>query len=134
MEAVAQPVKAKSVKGKRPILLTILCVLGFIGLAFSFLSLISLILLSDSLSQASSLFSQFTPPLWYNVFSLVLLIPLLAGYIYIWKMRKLGLYIYTTTLIIGNIVAFVAGYGSLFVLPFSILFLILFWINFKKMS
>tara|TARA_Y100000034_G_C6876867_1_gene401177 strand:+ start:661 stop:1068 length:408 start_codon:yes stop_codon:yes gene_type:complete len=119
---------------KRPILITILCILGFIGVLFGAISSLSLILFSGTFSFGDLVEM---PPLWWSITSLIILIPYLIGYIYLWKMRKIGLYILTVTLIIANILSFIVSFGGILSqiisLIVGLIILGLLWSQYKKM-
>ena len=93
---------------KRPTIITVFCVIGFIS---GFISL-GLTLLS---SRDFNGFSVETYGAWYMPFVVVNMILYLVSVVGYWKMRKWGVYLYTALFAIGTIVGVVAG------VPFTIL-------------
>ncbi len=119
---------AKKKLTKRPILVTIFCILGFIGVPSSIL----FALLGIS---AVSLALNFTPmPAWYSIFGIVLALLYLASLIYIWKMRKIGLITHTILAIIDFTVGFAFGFADIWGLLISIIVIGLLYTQFNKMK
>ena len=89
--------KKKSEKGKRPLLITIFCILGFIVV---FITLIYFLIISGSTSAVPI----FPINLYGGVFYPfpIIFFPLcgLAGLIGYWKMRKWGVYVYAGTTVV----------------------------------
>jgi len=115
-------------ENKRPILVTIICILGFIGVPLSILSSIF-----TMIPGVASIIGE-AVPLWYSIFSIILAIFYLVGLIFIWKMRKWALIYYTTLAVLDYIIMFSIGIGSYFMLGITIIIIGLLWTQFKKMS
>ncbi|MBI3632540.1 MAG: hypothetical protein HY225_03765 [Candidatus Vogelbacteria bacterium] len=103
-----------SEQGKRSSLITILCVLGFIG------ELISLLVLSNPYMRDLIMKQNGFFPYQVDLFRSLLGLIGLIGY---WKMHKWGVYIYTTATIIWIGCELVIGTPdiSLFIFPFIII-------------
>ena len=100
---------------KRPIIITIFCIMGFLAVPF----IIAGFLIP---SGRNFLIQQYG-------FSFILIANLLsilslAGLIGYWKMRKWGVYIYTAAIIINYIYGFIIGISTnslSFIVPFMII-------------
>jgi len=114
---------------KRPILISIICVIGFIG---SILTPFGL--LTSSLSPVSTVTPSVPFPTWYIVVSLLLALVYLYGLIEIWKMKKRGIELYTMTAIIEYIIGFTFGFASVIALVISVIAIGLIWIYYKRMT
>jgi len=112
-------------KSKRPIIITIFCIIGFIGIPITLLGL--LIPASRDLIIQQYGFS-FVP---ITIFTTLLGLAGLIGY---WMMRKWGLYAYTSMAILS------IGYGFIIGIPFNlgyimpIIMVIIGFFYFKQMS
>ncbi len=87
-------------KNKRPTLITVLCILGFIAFVFSIIG--------------SFLFSSFIPKLTNlsTTYSIIVSLLLLSGLILIWNMKKIGLIFYTLIFAVDYIVTISVGLGN----------------------
>lgn len=120
---------------KRPTLVTVLCVLGFIGIALSLIGALVLRFIQDipELEAFGAL-----PP-WYSIFALVIDIFYLASLIYILKMKKIGLIALAGIFVINIVVALLVSPSLVFgeVLIGFIIYAVvigLFWTQYRKMS
>lgn len=89
-------------KNKRPIAITVICVLGFIGVAFSIPVIFT--------SVAQSIGAWYPPYLGFSV---------IAGFVCmigLWKMKKWAAYAYTAFVLLNQIVLFVMGVWSVMAL------------------
>lgn len=84
--------KDESTIGKRPIIITIFCILGFLGSAPMLLGL----LLPAARAQLITQYGSIMIPISASTFILGL-----SGIIGYWKMRKWGIYIYSVMAIIS---------------------------------
>ena len=116
-------------ENKRPILVTIICILGFIGVPLTFIGV-----LFNLMSPVGLVSPELAMPLWYSIFSLILTIPYFIGLIFIWKMRKIGLILYTGIAVLEYIVGFASGFATILGLIISTIAIGLLWTQFKKMS
>jgi hypothetical protein len=116
-------------KNKRPVLITVLCILGFIGVPLSILGV-----LFNMMSGVGFVPLGNVMPLWYSIFSIVWAIFYLFAVILIWKMKKIGVITYTALGIIEFIVGFTAGFASILWGISFVIVLVLFFSQFKKMK
>ena len=122
----------KIAKKKRPILITILCVIGFIGLPAKILNLFI------NVESKNGYLKYQNFPLWYMIFAFITTILYLFFLIKIWKMKRIGVIGYGITAIIELIVvAFVLNPPMPNLFTSLIIFIIvmgLFLTQFKKMT
>ncbi len=115
---------------KRPVFLTVLCILTFIGSGLGLLfGLIGLVA-----AGAIESFAQYLPVgVDSGIFKSIILIVMLAGSLYgaiqMWKLKKLGFYIYAG----ANVILLIMSFG-IFGLIFTALFIVLYGLNLKHMS
>jgi hypothetical protein len=132
---------------KRPTLLTVLCILTFIGSGLNAFSSLMGFLFFDSMMKAGQEVIkilklpglEFLDLLTRGYFAVSGLIYLLAvaGAVRMWQMRKQGFHIYTISQILGVISPmyfFRMGGPDLFSMLLSGIFILLYSTNFKKMS
>ncbi len=128
--------------GKRPTFLTVLCILSFI---FSGIGLIGLIILLIGMGAMTSLASSavdaggtYTGPsiglTWaYLIVGFLTTLIGLFGVIKMWKLQKVGFYIYTACVVISIIMGIVySGFGFMSILP--LVFVVLYGLNLKAMK
>jgi len=116
-------------ENKRPILVTIICILGFIGVPLTFIGV-----LFNLMSPVGLVSPELAMPLWYSIFSMVWAVFYLAAIIFVWKMRKIGLIAYTGLAVIEYIIGFASGFATIVGLIISAIAIGLLWTQFKKMS
>lgn len=109
-------------KRELPVVLAIICVLGFIGVPLSII-----------FYTYNILFEAAVIPVWYSVFNLVLLIPYFLGLIFIWQMKKKGVVFYTGAALIDYVVAFFMGFFSFEEVFISLIAIGIFWFYYNKM-
>ena len=124
---------------KRPVLLTVLCILTYIGSGLGILGgLLMVIGAGGALSFLGRIpgFGGGGGLMSYSIVSLLLAVVLLFSAIQMWKLKKLGFYLYATVKVIGFILPIV-WLG----LPFNIVsliiiavFIVLYGLNLKAMS
>lgn len=114
----------------RPVFLTVLCILTFIGsglgLLFGLLGLVA--------AGAIESFAQYLPVgVDSGIFKSIILIVMLAGSLYgaiqMWKLKKLGFYIYAA----ANVVLLIMSFGIMGLI-FTALFIVLYGLNLKHME
>ncbi len=132
---------ATQTSGGRPTLVTILCVLSFIG---GGLGILMGILLTVGAGLAGGMLSDIPGMgaiagggMVYGIISLILSAASLWGAIQIWKMQKMGVYIYAAAQIGGIIlpIAFFGGQAfSVFGLIITLAFIAGYWSQMKSMA
>ncbi|MDP3014821.1 MAG: hypothetical protein Q8N28_00115 [bacterium] len=130
-----QKLAPQTTEKKRPMLVTILCILGFIGLALSLMGVFILLFMRDI--PEIEAFREL--PSWYPFFAMAIDIFYLGALVYIWKMKKVGLIaisgLFTANLVIAIAVAPSLALGSALVTTIVYAVMIgLFWTQYKKMS
>ena len=118
---------------KRPSFLTVLCILTFIGsglvLLGGLLVLIAGAALSSYFESIPGMSQETGGSILPLIISVVFAAVSLFGAIMMWQMKKLGFYIYTAAQVIVVAVSF-----SVMGLIFSLLFIGLYFLNFKHMA
>ncbi len=131
-----QSLTPQTAEKKRPTLVTILCIWGFIGLILSFIGALMMLFLQDTPELPGALREL---PFWYPIFVMVISVFYLTAYVYIWKMKKMGLIALTGLYAVHLVVTFAvtpssALGGSLVTSIINIVMIGLFWTQHKKMS
>ena len=147
---------------KRPTFLTVLCILSFVGVAFSLIGGIMNYFTYSALSSAGDAFSGMgtegqqmgdavnamssmlgLDPAKMATSALIqalLNIPILIGVLMMWKQKKTGFYIYTAFEVIQPLLPLFMGLGlmggmmAILGLIFAIIFIVLYGLNLKHMS
>jgi asparagine N-glycosylation enzyme membrane subunit Stt3 len=128
---------------KRPTFLTVLCILSFIFSGLAIIGYITAIGLAGVASAAMSNLSDdamatYTGPsvglTWaYIVIGFITTLVGLFGVIKMWKLQKVGFYIYTACVVISIIMGIVySGFGFMSILP--LVFVVLYGLNLKAMK
>jgi hypothetical protein len=120
---------------KRPVLVTVLCILGFIGITLSIIGAFALRFMQDI--PELEVFGALPP--WYPIFALVISILNLIALIYIWKMRKVGVIALTGLFVFNIVVALLVSPSlvlgeTIFSFVINAIAIGLFWIHYGKMS
>lgn len=152
-----------TVAAKRPTFLTVLCILSFVGIAFSLIGGIMSYFTYSAMASSGNLFEGMggtggeqmgqamsgamdalgMDPGKMAMSSLVvalLNIPILIGVLMMWKQKKMGFYIYTAFELIQAVVPFIivgglaGGLSGVMYAVVGIVFIILYGINLKHMS
>ena len=126
--------KAVNKGSRRPTLITVLCIIGFVGIFLSFaISIIGLVLFE----KYSQIPEVQVIPLWSIYYSLLAVLIELVLYLFIWRMKKWALFAFTAMFFVNWTANYVAmgasvllGYG-LFSIIGSAIFLGLFYIRYK---
>jgi hypothetical protein len=138
-QATTQPTN----ETKRPVFLTVLCILSFIFSGLAILGYITAIGLAGVASAAMSGVSDeamaaYTGPsvglTWaYIVIGFITTLVGLFGVIKMWKLQKVGFYIYTACVVVSIIMGIVySGFGFMSILP--LVFVVLYGLNLKAMK
>ena len=115
---------------QRPVFLTVLCILTFIatglGLLFGLIGLVA--------AGAIESFAEYLPVgvdggIVKSVITLALIAASLYGAIQMWKLKKLGFYIYAA----ANVIMLIMGFG-IFALIVTAAFLVMYFLNLKAME
>ena len=130
MEETTQvPVEIK----KRPTFLTVLCILTFVGsglgLLYGLLAIVAAGAIKGLLESIPGMSQMNGEGMMLIVISAALSAASLFGAIMMWKMKKLGFYIYVAAQIAAVAISF-----TVMGLIFSLLFLVLYFLNFKHME
>jgi len=136
-----------SLQGKRPILITILCILGFLGVGFPLISdgPFKSIVRDVIFQQGGPSYVPTTRELiiqQYSSFIPILIFTTLLGLIGLvgyWKMRKWGVYVYTAMAILsigyyGLIIGISGIFSSIPLLVFPLVIVGVGFANLKKMA
>ena len=139
---------------KRPVFLTVLCILSFIAAGLSVLGYITLITVMGAVtagasamegmsSEASAAISQAvsTGPsaglTWaYIIVGFVTVLVSLFGVIKMWKLQKIGFFLYAGATAVSIIMTIVySGFGAgLMSIIFGVLFIVLYGLNLKHLK
>ena len=107
-------------KSSRPAAITVICIIGFLGLIPAFLLIFS---------PASSSIG-----VWYPPFLALASVSGLVSFIGIWLMKKWGVYAYTGLTSLSQIVLLAKGVWSPVALLIPLVVIVLGFSNLKKMS
>jgi hypothetical protein len=109
-----------AVKVKRPTSITVICIIGFVGLLFS----IPLIFLPTTRQLAS----------WYPAYLAISVVIGAVCMVGLWMMKKWAAYAYTIIFVVNQIILIAAGFWNIIglVIPAIVIFFIL--RNVSKMS
>jgi len=136
-------------ENKRPTLLTVLCILSFIGAGFGILGYITAGIIGGAASAAGSLSTDpdaalaadvagevGSSLLIFAVIGLVVTLISLFGVIKMWKLQKQGFYIYVGASIVAFIMTLLMTPVGFPVMPlvFMIVFIVLYGMNLKHMK
>ena len=127
-------------ENKRPTLVTVICIIGFIEAFFGIAGTLYYLLFVGEI-----VIEEIIVPIWLSVFSIFIGIFYLGSLIYIWKMRKVGLVVYSAFFILNFIVMSIfigLEFDSIAVGAFAVtigeivdvVFLGLLWTQFRKMG
>jgi len=136
----------QKVKSQRPKLLTVLCILTFIGSGMNFFSNAMIAAFYDAFTEIAGTFAEKfnlpgmdiimeSPPVFFLA-SAILYAGSFAGAFLMWRLRKTGFHIYTIAqilLIIAPMYFLKMSKPSFFDILFSGIFVVLYSINLKTM-
>ena len=114
-------------KEKRPIIITIICILGFLGSGIGIFTPLINYFPQEVLNQMEITFSTN-----FLIFTSLISIGLLGSFILIWKMKKLGIYLYLILSLINFSSGYRQGISSPRSLIFPGIFIAICYYNFKK--
>jgi len=114
---------------QRPTFLTVLCILTFIGSGLGLLfGIIGLVAAGAIESVAAYLPVGVDSGIFKSIITLILLAGSLYGAIQMWKLKKLGFYIYAA----ANVILLILNFG-IFGLIITAAFIIMYYLNLKVM-
>lgn len=105
---------------KRPAVITVICILGFIGVALT----IPLVF-----SSAARAVGEWYPP--YLALSAVIGLACMIG---LWMMKKWGVVLYTALVAVNQVVLMTKGVWNLFALLIPVIVIVLGFAQFSKMD
>ncbi|MCB9174171.1 MAG: hypothetical protein H6589_06150 [Flavobacteriales bacterium] len=136
--------------GKRPVFLTVLCILSFIAAGFAVFGYITVITLMGAASaitsgmeslegmEGMSALSAATPSAgmtWaYVIVGFLTTIGALLGVLKMWKLKKQGFMIYTGSSVVSLIMGIVYSGFSVFGAVITIAFIVMYYLNVKHMN
>jgi hypothetical protein len=115
---VAQP----TMSAGRPVAITVICVLSMIGIVLSIVGLVT----------AMSVFAAIAA--WYPIYIVVVIVVNAASTYGLWMMKKWGLYVYTASFIISQLIAFAYGGFSIIGLVIPLIVLAICWAYQARMT
>lgn len=132
--------------GKRPVFLTVLCILSFISAGFGIITFVGLITAMgvataavgsleglEGVSEAASAGPSAGMTWAYIIVGLLTIIVSLIGVIKMWKLKKQGFMLYTGASVVSMIMGSIYSF-SIMALLFPILFIVLYYLNVKHMN
>lgn len=119
----------KNSSNTRPILITVLCIIGFIGTPLQFFGIIL-----QKISPWGELLYGKIIPTWYIFIDILFIVMFFIGLIYIWKMKKVGVLLYGVTTILELVTGYFAGVASLIGLIGSTILMVLFFTKYRLMN
>lgn len=141
-QATTQPTN----ETKRPVFLTVLCILSFIAAGFGIIGYLGAIALAGIASAAVSNMStdamaSYTGPsvglIWaYIIVGIITTLVTLFAVIKMWKLQKVGFYIYVACAVISLIMSIVYGgiSSAIVSIIISAVFIVLYGLNLKHMK
>lgn len=146
-EETLDNVQGQGQDGKRPTLLTVLCILTWISSGLGALAYLILVVagaaMADVLGKIPGVGAMVTSGMIFLVLALLACVAKIVGAAQMWKMKKMGFYFYA----IGELVLFVSGFMVVKDIPaeqgggfpvmglvFSGVFIALYGMNLKKMK
>ncbi|UCG27112.1 MAG: hypothetical protein JSV24_09065 [Bacteroidales bacterium] len=138
-EAPEQP-QQEVAKKERPTFLTVLCILSFIGSGLSSLMFLIAVVaagvIMDFLTGLPGMSELSAGGSGFFLVSLLLALGSLFGAILMWKLKKTGFYLYSASNILAIFVPviFAAGGIAWFGVLITVVFIVLYGLNFKHME
>ena len=118
---------------KRPVFLTVLCILTWINNGIKVLLILIGLVAAGFISGALSEYAMVPVDSGVSTIKSIILLITYGGAIFgailMWQLKKIGFFIYVASVIISLIVAF-----GIISLIFTILFLILYYLNYKHLE
>lgn len=132
---------------KRPVFLTVICILSFVGIGFAIIGYAGAFALlgavegvasgmSDALRDAGGTVTEgpSTGVIWaYIIGGFIMAIVELIGVIQMWKLKKSGFYMYTVAAVISIVLGILfGGFGAGVIFPIA--FIVMYALNLKAMK
>ncbi|MCB0402208.1 MAG: hypothetical protein KDD41_08995 [Flavobacteriales bacterium] len=137
---------APAAGGKRPVFLTVLCILSFISAGFGIIAFVGLITAMgvataavgsleglEGVSEAASMGPSAGMTWAYIIVGLITIIVSLIGVIKMWKLKKQGFMLYAGANVVGMIMGSIYAF-SIGALVMPIVFIVLYYLNVKHMN
>jgi len=123
---------------KRPAFLTVLCILTFVGKGLSLILFLIAIIAFGTISSFLGkipLIGEGTGVVYF-ILNFIICLAALYGAIQMWKLKKMGFYIYLAAIVIGYILPMFFGFYTfgIFGLILTALFPVLYGLNFKHLT
>jgi len=127
--------------GKRPVFLTVICILSFVGIGLAIIGYVTALSLmgvaESAMANVEAAGGTVTTPgtgiIWaYIIGGFVTALLSLVGVIQMWKLKKSGFYLYTAATVIAIVLGFMYA-GFSFSVIFSIAFIVMYAVNLKAM-
>jgi hypothetical protein len=130
--------------GKRPVFLTVICILSFVGIGLAILGYVTaLTVMGVAVSSVSAMAEEAgatvtagpsTAIIWaYIIGGFVTALLQLVGVVQMWKLKKSGFYLYTVAAVIAIVLGFLygSGIGGLII---PVAFIVMYGVNLKAMK
>jgi len=136
----AAPAGNEGGDGKRPVFLTVLCILTFIGSGlgtlFGILGIVGASFLGDLMNSIPGMGAAMGATTGFMIVTTVLAAASLFGAIQMWKLKKMGFFIYAGANIIAPIATIVMLGGGFAIMSFlwPVVFIVLYGLNLKHLS
>jgi amino acid transporter len=116
-------------KSKRPILISIVCILGFLGALLVFISPL-LFLIPEELIPPE----EIVLPIWLIISSVIISLGIIYSLSLVWNMKKKGVYYFTVLTIINYIISYTVFEFSSYDLIYPIIYISILYFYLKKMN
>jgi len=116
-------------KQKRPLIITIICIIAFIGAGLGILTPLMNYLPSEILKSL-----DISIPAWYFWISSILSITIIYAFILIWKMKKYGVHLYIGLTILNYLLGSYIGLADIYNFMIPIIFILILLYQLKKMN
>ncbi len=98
---------------ERPLIVSMFCILSLVGLP------LYTILIINGIPPVNISFTKIAVPFWYTIFSIILNLLYFICLIYIWKMKKMGVFWYNVILIFDYFIGSLLGFSDLYAMMLS---------------
>ena len=139
-ETVEKPPQQETTKKGRPTFLTVLCILSFIGSGLSSLMFLIAVIaagvIMDFLTGLPGMADLSAGGSGFFIVSFLMAVGSLFGAILMWNLKKIGFYLYSACNIFAIFVPLIFAAGGIgwFGLVITVVFIVLYGLNFKHME